>query len=60
MLFLVAALMLMGIVLGTVAHVPVHVSLAATAAIACWLLLFAVRERTARHHRPSGRQGGRS
>ncbi|MER7467463.1 hypothetical protein [Streptomyces sp. NPDC097981] len=58
MLFLIAALMLMGIALGTVAHVPVHVTLAATAAIACWLLVFAVRERTARHHRPSGRREG--
>ncbi|MEV0413535.1 hypothetical protein AB0I68_22695 [Streptomyces sp. NPDC050448] len=58
MLFLVAALMLMGLALGTVAHVPVDVSLTATAAIACWLLVFAVRERAARHHRPAGRQEG--
>ncbi|MFE2147554.1 hypothetical protein ACFXA3_38495 [Streptomyces sp. NPDC059456] len=58
MLFLIAALMLMGIALGTVAHVPVSVSLAATAAIACWLLVFAVRERTVRHHRPAGRREG--
>ncbi|MER5732826.1 hypothetical protein ABT084_31605 [Streptomyces sp. NPDC002138] len=59
MLFLVAALMLMGILLGTVAHVPVAVSLVATAAIAAWLMVFAVRERTGRHHR-AGRQGGSS
>ncbi|MFD7082077.1 hypothetical protein ACFYXV_11915 [Streptomyces sp. NPDC002181] len=58
MLFLIAALMLMGIALGTVAHVPVHVSLAATAVIACWLLVFAVRERTTRRHRPAARQEG--
>ncbi|MFB6812232.1 MULTISPECIES: hypothetical protein [unclassified Streptomyces] len=58
MLFLIAALMLMGIALGTVAHVPVSVSIAATAAIACWLLVFAVRERGARHHRPAGRREG--
>ncbi|MCX5149690.1 hypothetical protein AB0C90_09185 [Streptomyces sp. NPDC048550] len=60
MLFLIAALMLMGVALGTVAHVPVDISLAATAAIACWLLVFAVRERSTRRHRPAGRQEGRS
>ncbi|MEV7729819.1 hypothetical protein ACIRP0_21060 [Streptomyces sp. NPDC101733] len=59
MLFLVAALMLMGILLGTVAHVPAAVTLVATVAIAAWLMVFAVRERTGRHHR-AGRQGGSS
>ncbi|KMO98931.1 hypothetical protein ACFXG6_08445 [Streptomyces roseus] len=58
MLFLIAALMLMGIALGTVAHVSVHVSLAATAVISCWLLVFAVRERTTRRRRPATRQEG--
>ncbi|MFE6690312.1 hypothetical protein ACIQU6_40925 [Streptomyces sp. NPDC090442] len=48
MLFLVAALLLMGIALGTAAHLPVPVTLAAGAAIAVWLLVFYLRER--RHH----------
>ncbi|MGW6688012.1 hypothetical protein [Streptomyces sp. NPDC054961] len=56
MLFLVAAFMLMGILLGTVAHVPTTVSLVATAAISAWLMVFAVRERAGRHHR-TDRQG---
>ncbi|MET9470397.1 hypothetical protein ABZY44_37555 [Streptomyces sp. NPDC006544] len=51
MLFLVAAFLLMGILLGTVAHVPTTVSLVATAAIAVWLMVFALRERAGRHHR---------
>ncbi|MET9699289.1 hypothetical protein ABZY31_20505 [Streptomyces sp. NPDC006529] len=59
MLFLVAALMLLGILLGTVAHVPATVTLVATAAIAAWLMIFAVRERTGRHHR-ADRRGGTS
>ncbi|WP_299533876.1 hypothetical protein [uncultured Streptomyces sp.] len=50
MLVLVAALLLFGIVLGTVAHLPVPLSLIAAAVIGCWLLVFAVRER--RSHRP--------
>ncbi|MET9962244.1 hypothetical protein ABZ128_24840 [Streptomyces sp. NPDC006326] len=60
MLFLVAALMLMGIVLGAVAHVPVPVTLLATAAIACWLLVFALRERSGRHSRRLHRGEGSS
>ncbi|WP_147286027.1 hypothetical protein [Streptomyces corynorhini] len=51
MVFLVAALLLMGIVLGTVAHVPLQVSLVAAAVIGGWLLLFAVRERRTRIRR---------
>ncbi|MET7287480.1 hypothetical protein [Streptomyces sp. NPDC005573] len=52
MLFLVAALMLLGVVLGTVAHVPIAVSAALAAVIAVWLVVFAVRERhTARRRR---------
>jgi len=50
MLFLVAALLLMGVVLGSVAHAPVSVSLAAAAVIGIWLANFAVRERHARRH----------
>ncbi|WJY38831.1 hypothetical protein QT196_16920 [Streptomyces sp. P9-2B-2] len=45
MLFLVAALLLMGILLGTAAHLPVPVTLVAAAAIAGWLLVFFLRER---------------
>ncbi|WP_201304785.1 hypothetical protein [Streptomyces sp. GS7] len=45
MFFLVAALLLMGIALGTAAHLPLPVTLVAAAAIATWLLVFSVRER---------------
>lgn len=45
MLFLVAALLLMGVLLGSAAHLPVPVTLAAAAVIACWLLVFHLRER---------------
>jgi hypothetical protein len=45
MLFLVAALLLMGIMLGTAAHLPVPVSVIAAAAIAAWLFVFYLRER---------------
>ncbi|WP_411121615.1 hypothetical protein [Streptomyces sp. x-19] len=45
MLFLVAALLLMGIALGTAAHLPVPVTLVAAAVIATWLLVFSLRER---------------
>lgn len=48
MFVLVAALLLLGILLGAVAHVPLPLSLAAAAVIGCWLLIFAVRERTSR------------
>ncbi|MFE1171509.1 hypothetical protein [Streptomyces sp. NPDC058773] len=47
MLFLVAALLLMGILLGTAAHLPVPVTLIAATVIAGWLLVFFLRER---HH----------
>ncbi|MEV0302154.1 hypothetical protein [Streptomyces prasinus] len=51
MLFLVAALLLMGVVLGTVAHAPLAVSAAGGAVIAVWLTVFALRERHDRTHR---------
>ncbi|MEU6537691.1 hypothetical protein [Streptomyces sp. NPDC047000] len=51
MLFLVAALMLFGVVLGTVAHVPLTVSAAGAAVIAVWLGVFALREHRARRRR---------
>ncbi|MFE4050843.1 hypothetical protein [Streptomyces sp. YIM B13518] len=45
MLFLVAALMLLGVALGTVAHAPLSFSVVAGAVIAVWLGAFALRER---------------
>lgn len=48
MLFLVAALMLLGVALGAVAHAPLSFSLAAGAVIAVWLAVFALRERQGR------------
>ncbi|MCF4140447.1 hypothetical protein AB0N31_11605 [Streptomyces sp. NPDC051051] len=50
MLFLVAALLLLGVVMGTVAHAPLGFSLAAAAVIAAWLGIFALRERHGRRH----------
>ncbi|MER6013970.1 hypothetical protein [Streptomyces bluensis] len=51
MLFLVAALLLLGVVMGTVAHAPLPVSLVAAAVIGIWLAVFAVRERHRRRRR---------
>jgi hypothetical protein len=53
MLFLVAALMLLGVVMGTVAHVPLGVSAVMAAGIAVWLGVFALRERHGRRRRTS-------
>jgi len=53
MFFLVAALLLMGMVLGTVAHAPVSISIAAGIGIAVWLGIFAIRERNGRRRRAS-------
>ena len=50
MLFLVAALLLFGAVLGTVAHAPFAFTLVAAAVIAAWLGIFALRERHARRN----------
>ncbi|WP_171904129.1 hypothetical protein [Streptomyces abyssalis] len=49
MLFIVAAFLLLGLLVGTAAHIPVPATLAAAAAIGAWLLVFAIRER--KHHR---------
>lgn len=49
MLFAVAALLLFGVLVGAAAHLPLPVTLAAAAGIACWLLAFAARERLSRH-----------
>ncbi|MFJ9820559.1 hypothetical protein ACIRU3_35865 [Streptomyces sp. NPDC101151] len=53
MLFLVAALMLLGVVLGTVAHAPLAVTAVAAAVIAAWLAVFAIRERHGRRRSTS-------
>ncbi len=46
MLFIVAALALMGVLLGAAAHTPLPLFLAAAGAIGAWLLIFFIRERT--------------
>ncbi|MFG2977173.1 hypothetical protein ACGFYY_29825 [Streptomyces sp. NPDC048331] len=51
MLFLVGALLVLGVVLGAVAHVPAPVSVVAGLAIALWLAVFATRERFSVRHR---------
>ncbi|MBN0046113.1 hypothetical protein JS756_18785 [Streptomyces actuosus] len=48
MLFLVAALLLLGVVMGTVAHAPLPFTLVTAAVIAAWLGIFALREHHAR------------
>lgn len=53
MLFLVAALLLLGVVLGTVAHAPFDFTVVAAAVIAVWLVVFAVRERRGRRRHTS-------
>lgn len=50
MIGLVAALLLLGIMLGAVVQLPLSVSLVACTVIGVWLLVFAVRERRARRH----------
>jgi hypothetical protein len=49
-LFLVAALLLLGIALGAVAHAPPAFSAVAGTVIVLWLAIFAVREHRARRH----------
>ncbi|MCX4905228.1 hypothetical protein [Streptomyces sp. NBC_00878] len=53
MLFLVAALLLLGLMLGTVAHAPLSFTLVAAAVIGVWLTVFAVRERLGRRRETS-------
>ncbi|MFF8645316.1 hypothetical protein [Streptomyces sp. NPDC015345] len=50
MLFVVAALLLLGVAMGSVAHLPLPATLVAALAIGAWLAVFAVRERTRHHH----------
>jgi hypothetical protein len=43
-------MLLLGVVLGTVAHAPLGFTVVAAAVIAVWLSVFALRERHARRH----------
>ncbi|MFD3455019.1 hypothetical protein ACFWVC_22935 [Streptomyces sp. NPDC058691] len=52
MLFLVVALALFGLVLGPVAHLPLHITLIAAGAIGLWPALYGIRRRPA--HRGEG------
>jgi hypothetical protein len=45
MLFLVAALLMLGVLVGAAVHLPLPVTLVAAAVICGWLLVFGVRER---------------
>lgn len=51
MIVLVAALLLLGIVLGAVVQIPLPLSLVLGVLIGCWLLVFAVRERAGTRRR---------
>ncbi|MFJ6917641.1 hypothetical protein ACIQUX_27290 [Streptomyces sp. NPDC101133] len=53
MLFLVVALLILGLVMGTVAHAPLTFSVAAGLVIAAWLGIFALRERHGRRRSTS-------
>ncbi|MFB7656032.1 MULTISPECIES: hypothetical protein [unclassified Streptomyces] len=53
MIFLVVALLLLGVVLGTVAHAPLTFSVAVGLVIAVWLGVFAIRERYGRRRSTS-------
>ncbi|MEU7059881.1 hypothetical protein [Streptomyces sp. NPDC046197] len=53
MLFLVVALLLLGVVMGTVAHAPLGFTVVAAVVIAAWLGVFALRERLGRRRRTS-------
>ncbi|WP_274562218.1 hypothetical protein [Streptomyces spiramyceticus] len=48
MFVLVAALLMLGVLLGSVAHAPLPVTLVGAALIGSWLLVFAARERHSR------------
>ncbi|SEE53313.1 hypothetical protein SAMN05216489_06995 [Streptomyces sp. 3213] len=53
MLVLVAALLLFGVVMGTVAHASFAFTAVAATVIAVWLGIFALRERHGRRDRTS-------
>lgn len=54
MIFIVAAFLLLGLLVGTAAHLPLPATLAAGAVITAWLLVFAVRERRANRRYAEG------
>lgn len=59
MLFLVAALLLLGVVVGAAAHLPLPVTLVAAVAIGCWLLFYGLRKhRVDTPRRSTGYRGG--
>ena len=45
MIFLVAAFLLLGVFVGTAAHLPLPATVLAATVIGAWLLVFAIRER---------------
>ncbi|MGW3661897.1 hypothetical protein [Streptomyces sp. NPDC005141] len=47
MLFLVAAFLLLGVVVGAAAHLPLAITLTASVAIGCWLLVYGLRRHRA-------------
>ncbi|MBO8193695.1 hypothetical protein ITI46_18805 [Streptomyces oryzae] len=53
MIFLVAAFLLLGVLVGPPAQLPPAVTFSAAAVIAAWLLVFTVRERTRRNRKRS-------
>ncbi|MEU6082531.1 hypothetical protein [Streptomyces sp. NPDC047108] len=52
MLFVVAALLLLGVLVGAAAHLPLPVTLIVATVIGGWLLAFGIRERIAHGRRP--------
>lgn len=53
MLFLVAALLMLGVAVGTVAHAPLGFTAVVAAVVAVWLGIFTIRERHGRRSGPS-------
>ncbi|MFE9334478.1 hypothetical protein [Streptomyces sp. NPDC006925] len=53
MIFLVAAFLLLGVLVGPPAQLPPEVTVPAAAVIAAWLLVFTARERIRRHRQRS-------
>lgn len=56
MVFLVAALLVLGLLSGTAAHIPPTVSTLAAMVITVWLLVLAMRERRT-HRQEKGKEG---
>ncbi|WUN50279.1 hypothetical protein OHA05_36410 [Streptomyces sp. NBC_00306] len=47
MIFLVAAFLVLGVIVGAAAHLPLPVTLVAAVAIGCWLIIYGLRRRRA-------------